>query len=201
MPPELLIDYLGKCRAGRQVPFLVLFHCAPVLKGIKASNMITLPKGAWLQVAGYLKGTKVDWHILSSGTRADVLLLYRKEWLEKLLADSRNRAFLEERGYRVKEGDTPVKVCELLEMVRDRYGSYRDSRRGFPHELGILLQYPLEDVMAFIEHGGEDYLMNGYWKVYHDPARAKEIFRRYNRVRETASREFMEGRSWKEIIV
>ena len=112
MPPELLIDYLGKCRAGRQVPFLVLFHCAPVLKGIKASNMITLPKGAWLQVAGYLKGTKVDWHILSSGTRADVLLLYRKEWLEKLLADSRNRAFLEERGYRVKEGDVYKRQCQ-----------------------------------------------------------------------------------------
>ena len=44
MPPELLLDYIERCKDGRKLSFMILFHCAPVLKGVKASNMITAKK-------------------------------------------------------------------------------------------------------------------------------------------------------------
>lgn len=81
MPPELLLDYIERCKDGRKLSFMILFHCAPVLKGVKASNMITLPQGGWLTAAGLLQGSDVRWHILSSGKRADVMLLYRRQWV------------------------------------------------------------------------------------------------------------------------
>ena len=36
----------------------------------------------------------------------------------------------------------------------------------FPHEIGLLLGYPPEDVSGFIENGGKNFLCSGYWKVY-----------------------------------
>lgn len=38
----------------------------------------------------------------------------------------------------------------LLEFGR-RYRSYRTENKSFPHELGLLLGYPLDDVEGFIK--------------------------------------------------
>ncbi|WP_187374438.1 DUF3793 family protein [Murimonas intestini] len=201
MPPELLLDYIERCKDGRKLSFMILFHCAPVLKGVKASNMITLPQGGWLTAAGLLQGSDVRWHILSSGDRADVMLLYRRQWVKKLIEDKQNRSFLAERGYQLPEAVTDEAIIHMLEEIRDRYDKYTDGEGEFPHELGILLQYPLDDVRAFIENRGEGYLLNGYWKVYHNPERARAVFNKYNRVREIAAGQFVGGCEWKEIIV
>ena len=37
---------------------------------------------------------------------------------------------------------------------------------SFPHEIGLFLGYPFDDVMGFIENRGENFLCSGCWKVY-----------------------------------
>lgn len=41
-----------------------------------------------------------------------------------------------------------------------------NGEQQFPHEMGLLLGYPIEDVVGFMEHSGKEYLYSGYWKVY-----------------------------------
>ena len=70
---------------------------------------------------------------------------------------------------------------------------------GFPHEIGIFLGYPVEDVRGFIENEGQKYLMIGYWKVYKNLSRAKMIFNEYDRAKDCAVNEFLTGKSLREI--
>lgn len=37
---------------------------------------------------------------------------------------------------------------------------------AFPHEIGLFLSYPPEDVRGFIEHKGHESKCEGCWKVY-----------------------------------
>ena len=49
----------------------------------------------------------------------------------------------------------------------------------FPHEIGLFLGFPVEDVKAFIEKDGHDCLTCGFWKVYCNKSQALETFRQY----------------------
>ena len=60
--------------------------------------------------------------------------------------------------------------------------------KQFPHEMGLLLGYPVEDVVGFMENNGKNYLYSGYWKVYADVPAKKHIFIRYDEARETLIR-------------
>ena len=56
---------------------------------------------------------------------------------------------------------------------------------GFPHEIGLFLGYPAEDVRAFQARGGAGCKLCGYWKVYHDVEEARRQFRRFDRCRDS----------------
>ena len=65
----------------------------------------------------------------------------------------------------------------------------------FPHELGVLLEYPVEDVKGFIANQGRNSLMTRYWKVYHNKPEAERIFRIYDEAKEQALWEIVQGAS------
>ena len=53
----------------------------------------------------------------------------------------------------------------------------------FPHEIGIFLGYPLEDVDGFITHQGENCKLCGCWKVYGNVEQASRTFANYEKCR------------------
>jgi hypothetical protein len=55
---------------------------------------------------------------------------------------------------------------------------------GCPHEVGLFLGYPLEDVLGFIKNRGSRYKLCGPWKVYGDVEQARNNFRKYDFCRE-----------------
>ena len=63
----------------------------------------------------------------------------------------------------------------------------------FPHEIGIFLGYPIEDVEGFIENRGENFKICGYWKVYGCPEKAKYIFSNYEKCRKFLSNRLNDG--------
>lgn len=73
---------------------------------------------------------------------------------------------------------------KILCTFQYRYESYMRQRKDFPHEMGILLGYPIEDVQRFIEEKGKNYLCSGYWKVYQDVASKKKLFEQYENAKE-----------------
>ncbi len=184
---DVILNYLGQCDKERKLEFHIVCQCAPVLKGIKISNIVTIQSGTWKTVRRTLAGSGILCVPLFLRKDNDVIFLYRYEKLEEHLKKEDIRQFLEEYGY-----FDPV-VESVIFRLRRRYQEYSEGKISFPHELGVLLEYPLEDVQGFIRNQGKNCLLCRYWKVYHDKERAKEIFRRYDEVRECAMKEMIAG--------
>lgn len=71
----------------------------------------------------------------------------------------------------------------------------------FPHEIGLFLGYPPEDVCGFIENRAGGYKCVGEWKVYGDADKAKEIFAKYRKCTEVYCAQFAQGKSIERLTV
>ena len=103
-------------------------------------------------------------------TGASLIYLYRKTELLRLLAEPAVLNFLKGSGYETEGGGD-----QLLRQLSRRLCLEEE----FPHEIGVFLGYPLEDVEGFIRHRGRNFSLCGYWKVYGDPEEAQIKFERY----------------------
>lgn len=54
-----------------------------------------------------------------------------------------------------------------------------DESGEFPHEVGLFLSYPPEDVKGFIAHRANDFKCAGLWKVYGNEEKARSLFAKY----------------------
>lgn len=77
-----------------------------------------------------------------------MFLLYRREELDIYLESATTKEVMELFGYR---GMTPV---EIRRELIHRYEKYAEGNGMFPHEMVVLLGYPTEDVLGFIENQG-----------------------------------------------
>ena len=153
-------------------------QCAPLITGLKASNLLTIPWSEYESMLEVLRGSKILSFFLGETENRGVFFLYRTDKMEKLLQDEDVTAFLQERGY------DELTLNSVLTSFRMRYLAYREGKAEFPHEMGILLEYPVEDVEGFIRYGGRNYLCSGYWKVYKDRESKQELFRKFEYARE-----------------
>ncbi len=158
------------------------YHCAPALAGIKPSNLVSF----CMERHPDLEKRLAEWNegLAPSGIffeklcrckKRMLVLVYRKKKMEELLRDPKLSAELGKAGYPAGQ-DCEAVISHLKRRM--------EGREDFPHEIGIFLGYPLEDVYGFVQNQGKGYKLNGYWKVYSNEDRAKELFRRYTRCRE-----------------
>lgn len=108
-----------------------------------------------------------DTHIL--------VILYNAQYLEQRLRQSNYRAFLSHCGYNPANLAT---VSSTLQKLKERFSSHANT---CPHEVGVFLGYPLEDIEGFIKHAGENAKFCGFWKVYGDEVAAREKFSLYEK--------------------
>lgn len=174
-------------REGQCLNCQAAFQCAPVLLGIKPSNLLIIDSGSLPEACRLLQDTSVritvlfgSWKRNSQGGKI-VLFVYRPELVDPILRDQRAGEFLESLGYQEKRLDL------MLGRLKERYAGCMEKRLPFPHELGVLLGYPLEDVKGFMKYKGENFLCSGYWKVYSNENEAKRTFRLYDAVRRDLS--------------
>lgn len=195
MSAETMLAFLDQCSLESRLGFFVASHCAPVLKGIKISNIMTAERGTWKRLVRSLKGSNILCVLLSAQGGREVLLLYRYEKLREHLMKEQVRKFLESQGY------DDIHVPAVITRLRKQYAEYVRNRQGFPHELGVILEYPVEDVKGFIENRGKNCLLEKYWKVYHNREKAEKIFAWYDEARELAMEEIMAGYRLNQIAV
>ena len=70
-----------------------------------------------------------------------------------------------------------IEALKSLAIVRGAISGMRAAEAAdFPHEIGVFLGYPLEDVVGFIRHRGKCFTCCGCWKSYGDPAAAQQHF-------------------------
>lgn len=156
------------------------FHTAPALLGIKAANLVSLIR---TDFNIYENIAEFNAKVVSKGLEMKVFcecgnrvlaLVYNKKLLKELLSQESKRTFLKNYGY-----GEDFSVEECLERLATRVS----EEKQFPHEIGIFLGYPVEDVIGFIENNGANFKFCGYWKVYGNVEKAKHMFENYNRCR------------------
>jgi hypothetical protein len=155
---------------------------------LKLGNLFNYPMSAgfdaeFADLQAMLHGKGVALTVLKK-TRDKVLVyIYRTDELEKALRDDRIRRLLRPCGY------ARFDVSGALETLKSRL----NDADTFPHEIGVFLGYPLEDVLGFIENGGKNCLACGCWKVYANECAALAAFRRYEKCKSVYQRLFASG--------
>ena len=71
----------------------------------------------------------------------------------------------------------------------------------FPHEIGLFLGYPPEDVYGFIENKADGFKCVGCWKVYGDARAAQKTFARYKKCSDIYAVQYANGRSIERLTV
>ena len=195
MPKEVLSYYLKNRNQRVRLGFQIALQCAPFLKGLKVSCVITMDEELCGTLPELFGGMNISWHMLSVSDGKCLVLFYTPGQMERYLSGAEVHSLLREYGYGGMELNEMF--VRLSERVRDCSG----KRMGFPHEIGAFLGYPVEDVRGFIENEGRKYLMIGYWKVYSDLAWARMTFKEYDRAKNCAVNEFLTGKSIREIAL
>ena len=193
MPTEAVLNRLSSRKVTESLTMQIILHCAPVLKNVKMSSMFTVPAAYMRFVRSLFRGTGIKVKCLCQGVGRAVVYVYREEEVQQCLEDPKVAAFLMQYGY----DSTQVEKC--LNYLSRRVSLSSQGMESYPHEMGIFLGYPLEDVRGFIQHGGKDSQYTGYWKVYGDVDQAKATFRAYDNAKESAVVEYMAGKQIQEI--
>ena len=190
-----MLSFFQTCGPKGRLGFQVAVQCGPVLKNVKISNMMTGKPGSWYQIQNELKRSRIICIPLYMARDREILFLYRYSQLESHLKREQVRRLLDHFGYE-EYGVAPV-----LKHLRERYRQYGGQGGPFPHELGVLLEYPVEDVKGYIVNQGQNSLISRYWKVYHNRQEAERIFHLYDEAREMAMREIVAGSSLCQVVV
>ncbi|MBP5176807.1 MAG: DUF3793 family protein [Treponema sp.] len=125
---------------------------------------------------------------LSETTTAILVLNLR--WTRKILSEKAVQTYLSEKAHNT------VNVFEFVEELFTRM----KKNTGFPHEVGVILGYPVEDVIEFEKHGGQGYKYCGCWKSYCDVEKAKKCQCKYKACISMCDRMYEQGYSLKQII-
>ena len=136
-------------------------QCAPVIFGIKPSNLLIIEQSYAKALKSLVETTGLKVRCFEHREERQVWFMFREEPLYRQLMDPDNRAFMKQFGY-----TEDMTMDEMLVYAAKRFREYKAGKADFPHEMGIFLGYPLGDVKGFIEHHGRNCLCSGYWKVY-----------------------------------
>lgn len=159
--------------------WLLATYCSPALAGIKPACLVSCERAVYPHlpetVAFYrraLADKGICFEMIGICPERYLLLVYQRRLLERYLSDPAVRRVLT--GFDYPAG---ADFDGLLGHLKCRIVQMQDG--DFPHEIGLFLGYPVEDVLGFIRHKGRDCKLSGYWKVYGDTEIASRLFHRF----------------------
>ncbi len=176
---------------------LVIRHCSPTLAGMKTGSLFSCDCASKEELSESIrrlncklgkKGLRVI-PVRVSDSRA-LIYVYRPRRLESDLSNPPVQELLSQRGYPC--GQPNRCVVRLIEKLK--------AEPEFPHEIGLFLGYPIEDVQGFIENKSPC-KYSGCWKVYGDEQSAKALFAKYHKCKEVYSARFHSGTSIEKLTV
>lgn len=173
-------------------------NCAPTLAGIKTANMFTCPfesKEALLDsircMNKRLAGKGLRLLPLRFSEKKALIYLYRPTKLRRDLSQATAAQLLQQHGY---DTDSCEKcVVHLVKKLR--------QQEDFPHEIGLFLGYPPEDVHGFIEKGPDCCKCTGCWKVYGDEEAARKKFAQYKKCTRVYCDQWSKGKDIERLTV
>lgn len=173
---------------------LIVRHCAPTLANLKTGSLFVCPITDRPSFFSSLRS--LNELLVPKGLRAlplrireysALVYLYRPSRLKKDLEDPAAIKILQDHGYSCYGKCLP----KLIERVR--------ASEEFPHEIGLFLGYPPEDVQGFLDH--RPCKCSGCWKVYGDENKAKKTFDLYKKYERVYCQQLARGIDIKRLTV
>lgn len=177
---------------------MLIEHCSATLASIKMASLFNISfddvKDLEEQICYWNRNMQkkgIYLLVLRITNEKALVYVYRKRNLESCLKNPSIQDFLRKYGY--KNGEIGASLNHLKErMVQNE---------GFPHEIGVFLDYPLKDVEGFIENKGKNFKISGMWKVYANENETEKLFTRYRKCREIYIRLWKQGKSVMQLTV
>lgn len=176
----------------------ILLHCSPTLAGLKTGNLVVI---SFKDLESIKKDIRVLNRRLSPKgvvaiplrftERKVWLYIFRPNFLKRDLGDERAIKILKESGYTGK--NCYECVCELKNRLIET--------SDFPHEIGLFLGYPPEDVDSFIKNNASGYKLSGTWKVYHNVDNAVKTFKKFEKCTASYLNQWQKGKSVERLTV
>ena len=173
-------------------------HAAPTLVGMKVASLLSFRRSSFddfdALLASYapcFRCKGISTFRVVEGTEYVLLLFYREDALKRVMARPEVETVLKKFGYIESES-----LEERLQHLRARM----TLRKTFPHEIGLFLGYPVEDVKGFIENKGHGFRYSGYWKVYANETATRALFDRYTDCTRAFCSQLEEGASFEALI-
>ena len=177
---------------------LLVRHCSPTLAGMTTGSMFTCSYTNITELREYLR--RLNQMLVKKGLRVlplriqqsrALIYVYRPHRLKKDLCHHIAEKLLRERDYNLNSTNTCV--LELMKRLKEC--------EEFPHEIGLFLGYPPEDVDGFITNKASDCKCVGTWKVYGDVASAQRTFAKYKKCTDVYCTQYACGRSIERLTV
>lgn len=177
---------------------LLVTYCAPTLAGLKTGNLFACRYSDRGQLEEDISGWNMMFEkkdLLMRALKAEagraLIYVYREKRLRQDLENPSVQKFLKGQGY--PYGSTEQMLCYLSGRIKET--------AEFPHEIGLFLGYPFEDVKGFIENKGKNCKCVGCWKVYTDECEARKLFHKYRWCTEVYCKKLKEGFSIQRLAV
>lgn len=153
---------------------LLVRHCAPTLAGLKTGALFSCPFPCPEDMRACLRRWNLQFyaaglHVLPLRTHMGrtLVYVYRAQDLLHDLNAEQSKPLLQDRRYPLP---SPQRcIAHLMKRLTDA---------AFPHEIGLFLGYPPEDVRGFIQNPTVC-KYSGCWKVYGDVSTARSLFDAY----------------------
>jgi hypothetical protein len=184
-----LFEMLNTREDAERVQKLLLYAASPVIKGAKPAVLLCVPSGGGADFDGRERAketvraeTGLCLKTLSYTETSERLLIYDAKLLSRALRNKKAAGILRRYGYSGNDADSHLD-----------YLSARFKTEKCPHEIGLFLGYPPEDVDGFIEHKGSNFLLCGSWKVYGNVDYAKRKWNEWAKAREAMASLLLNG--------
>lgn len=177
---------------------MIVRYCSPTLAGLKTGNLFSCSYRDRKEIFGFLR----EWNtkLRNKGIRLIPLRLkdkkaliyvYRPSQLCRDFHDSSVCNLLSQRGYCTESCEKCV--IELMRRIR--------QKEDFPHEIGLFLGYPYEDVKGFIDNKATCAKCVGCWKVYGDTDKAQKQFELFKKCTRIYQKQYANGRLLTQLTV
>lgn len=173
-------------------------HCAPTLAGIKTANLFTCPYQDRKDLLDSVRQMNRKLHpkglrVLPLRFSADkaLIYIYRPRKLSTDLSDGAAAQILQQKGYDTVSCEKCI--VQLVQRLREQ--------EDFPHEIGLFLGYPPEDVCGFMENKACNCKCVGCWKVYGDETAARKKFDQYRKCTRVYCDQWAKGKDIERLTV
>ena len=187
------LDFYNKLNSMEDDEYIenyLLYNTSLIIAGIKPAVTITVKKSnhrlynSWVKFGtNFINEINLEYTELRENMDYIILMIYDRHVLDKNLNIKENKEFLINLGY--KENFI---IDDCIKNLKNRYNKYQ-----CPHELGLFLGIPFEDVKDFMECKEKKCLLCGYWKVYNNTIEAKKIFDKYDEIKEYTIKNILKG--------